>query len=225
MYWNLEASVSDEKEKEKYQTLASQAYQKIEELTQYYNTTLSHGKWQNMMAMHPRNLPVFDSLKKNPFFRIEKKGTGNSIVIQANQFVSQNGFKSYNWKSINGLGYSNNAITLFPFRQNYFKTPKPSVLYEFEIEKTGDYTIEVHLLPTHSNNFDHEIGVGIDGNSSSFFKINTKDRDKAWKENVLRNSAVVKVPVSNLQKGKHTFKIEVNQTGIVLDYLTVEVRQ
>lgn len=225
LYWNLEASVSDEKEKEKYQTLASQAYQKIEELTQYFNTTLSHGKWQNMMAMHPRNLPVFDSVKKNPFSRIEKKGTGNSIVVQANQFVSQYGFKSYKWKSINGLGYSNNAITLFPFRQSYFKTTKPSVLYEFEIEKTGDYTIEVHLLPTHSNNFDHEIGVGIDGNSSSFFKINTKDRDKTWKENVLRNSAVVKVPVSNLQKGKHTFKIEVNQTGIVLDYLTVEVHQ
>ena len=32
------------------------------------------------------------------------------------------------------------------------------------------------------------------------FLINTKDRDNTWKENVLRNSAIVKLPVSMFQK-------------------------
>ncbi|QOG00581.1 glycosyl hydrolase 115 family protein [Flavobacterium sp. MDT1-60] len=222
LYWNLEATTSDENQKEKYQVLASEAYQKIEELTDYYNTKLSNGKWKHMMSMHPRDLPVFDAVKKNTFSKESPKSSSKQIVIQANQFISEKGFKDYNWKTINGLGYSNNAVTLFALKQQYFKTEKPFVLYEFEIENAGDYEIDIHLLPTHSNNFDDEIGVQLDRNKAQFFKINTRDRDKTWKENVLRNSAIVKVAASNLQKGKHSVKVEVNQTGIVLDYITVK---
>jgi hypothetical protein len=222
LYWNLEATTSDENQKRKYQVLASEAYQKMEELTDYYSTKLSNGKWKNMMSMHPRNLPVFDSVKKNTFSKEPSKLNSDKIVIQGNQFVSKKETKEYQWKIINGLGYSNNAMTLFPLKQYYFKTEKPFVLYEFEIKNASEYEIEVHLLPTHSNNFDHEIGVQLDGKMIQFFKTNTKDRDNTWKENVLRNSAIVKIPESNLQKGKHTIKVEVNQTGIVLDYIIVK---
>lgn len=221
LYWNLAAITSNEKEKAKYETLASESYKKIEELTDFYNTKLSNGKWNKMMSMHPRNLPVFDSVKKPEFIKKEQKSTENRIAIQANKFVSQNGFKNYNWKTINGLGYSNNAITLFPLKQHYFKAEKPFVIYEFEIKNSGEYEIEVRLLPTHAKSFDHEIGIQVDKNVLQNFKTNTRDRDKIWKENVLRNSAIVKLPASNFEKGKHTIKVEVNQTGIVLDQLAV----
>jgi hypothetical protein len=191
-------------------------------LTNYYNTKLSNGKWKNMMSMHPRDLPVFDAVKKNTFSKESSKLSSDKIVIQGNQFASKKEAEEYKWKTINGLGYSNNAVTLFPLKQQDFKTEKPFVLYEFKIENAGEYEIEVHLLPTHSNNFDQEIGVHLDEKTIQFFKINTKDRDKTWKENVLRNSAIVKVSASNLQKGRHTIRIEVNQTGIVLDYITVK---
>ncbi|WPO78451.1 glycosyl hydrolase 115 family protein [Flavobacterium sp. KACC 22761] len=221
LYWNLAAITSDEKEKEKYEARASESYKKIEELTAFYNTKLSDGKWNKMMSMHPRNLPVFDSVKRSEFVKKEQKSTENRIAIQAKEFVSQKGFKNYQWKAINGLGYSNNGITLFPLKQQYFKTEKPFVAYEFEIKTSGEYEIEVRLLPTHANNFDHEISVQLDKNVLQNFKTNTRDRDKTWKENVLRNSAIVKLPASNLEKGKHTIKVEVNQTGIVLDQLAV----
>lgn len=222
LYWNLASTTSDVNQNKKYNSLSAEAYQKIKELTDFYNTKLSNGKWNQMMSMQPRNLPVFDSIKKTEFSEAPIKAKGNKIVIQANQFVAKKDAKEYQWKPINGLGFSNNAVTLLPLKQQYFKTEKPSVSYEFEIENTGEYEIEIHLLPTHSNNFDHEIGVQMDGNTPQFFKINTKDRDKIWKENVLRNSAIVKVPISKLEKGKHTIKVEVNQTGIVLDYITVK---
>lgn len=221
LYWNLASTTSDANQKRKYDSLSAEAYQKIKDLTDFYNTKLSTGKWNQMMSMQPRNLPVFDSIKKTEFPEVPIKAKENKIVIEANQFVSKKDAKEYQWKAINGLGYSNNAVTLFPLKQQYFKTEKPFVLYEFEIENTGDYEIEIHLLPTHSNNFDHEIGVQLDGKTTRFFKINTKDRDTTWKENVLRNSAIVNVSAFNLQKGKHTIKVEVNQTGIVLDYITV----
>ncbi|TDW44647.1 glycosyl hydrolase family 67 [Flavobacterium sp. 270] len=221
LYWNLAAITTNADQKEKYAVLSSKAYKKIEELTDFYNTKLSGEKWNYIMSMHPRNLPVFDSLKRSSFSKEVSVKTINAIEIQANQFVSKKETNDYQWKTINGLGFSNNAITLFPFQQHYFKTEKPSVFYEFEIESAGNYEIEVHLLPTHSNNFDHEIGIQLDENPAQFFKINTKDRDNTWKENVLRNSAIVKLPVSNLSKGKHKIKIEVNQTGIVLDRLLI----
>jgi len=221
LYWNLEATTLDENQKSKYELMASQAYQKIKELTDFYNTKLSDGKWNHMMSMNPRNLPVFDSVKKNTFSNEMAIKTTNRIDIQANKFSGKEDAKEYKWKPINGLGYSNNAITLFPFDQHIFKNEKPAVSYEFEIEQQDNYTIEVRLLPTHANNFDHEIGIQLDGNAAQFFKTNTKDRENTWKENVLRNSAIVKLPVSNVSKGKHTITIQVNQTGIVLDQLAV----
>lgn len=44
---------------ETYKALSNEAYQKIEILTKKYNS-LSNGKWQGMMDMKPRRLPVFD---------------------------------------------------------------------------------------------------------------------------------------------------------------------
>jgi len=225
LYWKLAAVTPDESQREKCELLSAEAYQKIKELTDFYNTKMSNGKWNYMMSMHPRNLPVFDSIKKTEFSKeVSISETSNKTFIQANQFVAKKGANEYQWKTINGLGYSDNAITLFPLKQHYFKTEKPSVSYEFEIEKAGDYEIEIHLLPTHSNNFDHEIGVHTDGNKTQSFSINSKERDKTWKENVLRNSAIVKLPVSITNIGKHTITITVNQTGIVLDYITVNAK-
>lgn len=222
LYWKLAASASDSNLKKKYELLSAEAYQKIQELTDFYNTKMSNGKWNNMMSMKPRNLPVFDSIKKTEFSKeLLVKETSKKITIQANQFVSKKETKEYEWKAINGLGYSDNSVTLFPLKQHYFKAEKPSVSYDFEIENVGNYEIEIHFLPTHANNFDHQIEVQIDGNKTQSFSINTKDRDKTWKENVLRNSAIVKLPVSNANKGQHTITINVNQTGIVLDYITV----
>ncbi|AOW11449.1 glycosyl hydrolase [Flavobacterium gilvum] len=224
LYWNLWATTSDLKQKENYWNLSAKAFEKIKELTTYYNNEMSKGKWNQMMSMHPRNLPVFDSIKANAVSQepIVKTGSKLIITIQANKFVANKSSKNYKWQDIKGFGYSNNAVTLFPFKQTYFKTEKPSVTYEFVANETGDYEIEVHLIPTHANKFDHEIGIQIDQNEVKSFLINTKDRDKTWKENVLRNSAIVKVPVSIKTNGKHIIKIDVNQTGIVLDYIVVK---
>ncbi|WP_163397630.1 glycosyl hydrolase 115 family protein [Flavobacterium fluviatile] len=223
LYWNLAAMTTDLKQKENYLNLSAKAYEKIKELTAYYNKTLSKGKWNQMMSMHPRNLPVFDSIKAPAVSQevAAKPSSKPTITINANSFVANKAVKNYKWETISGLGYSNNSATLFPFKHSYF-VEKPSVTYEFEAEKAGDYEIEIHLLPTHANNFDHQIEVQLDGNKAKSFSINTKDRDKTWKENVLRNSAIVKLLFSSANKGKHTITIAVNQTGIVLDYITVK---
>ena len=44
---------------EKYAEKSTQAYQEIVSLTERYNKATAGGKWDNMMSMAPRNLPVF----------------------------------------------------------------------------------------------------------------------------------------------------------------------
>lgn len=222
LYWNIEATADDEVQKEKYHKQASEAYEKIKELTEFYNTKMSSGKWNKMMSMYPRNLPVFDSVAKNLKTKEIDTKINNAIVIQANQFIASKNSENYKWQPINGLGFSNNAMTLFPLNQHYFKKEKPAVSYEFEVPETGNYEVEVHFLPTHSNNFDHEVFIKINDNESKSFLINTKDRDTVWKENVLRNSAIVKVPFSAANAKKQNMTISVNQTGIVFDYISIK---
>lgn len=219
--WNLEAFTNEESQKENYQKLVSQSYDKIKELTDFYNTKISNGKWNHMMSMKPRNLPVFDSVAKNTLVK-ENNKSRESIVIQANEFVAAKNTENYKWQAINGLGYSNNSLTLFPLTQHYFKKEKPAVSYQFEVSDNGNYEVEVHFLPTHSNNFDHEVFIKINESESKSFLINTKDRDKTWKENVLRNSAIVKVPFDSSNAKKQKITISVNQTGIVLDYISIK---
>jgi hypothetical protein len=222
LYWNLEATANDEVQKEKYHKQASEAYDKIKELTEFYNTKMSNGKWNQMMSMKPRNLPVFDSVAKNTKTKEIDTKINDAIVIHANQFIASKNIENYKWQPINGLGFSNNAMTLFPLDQHYFKKEKPAVSYEFEISETGNYEVEVHFLPTHSNNFDQEVLIKINENESKSFLINTKDRDTTWKENVLRNSAIVKIPFSATNAKKQNMTISVNQTGIVLDYISIK---
>jgi len=43
-----------------YKAASLAAHDSINKLTNYYNTAMSNGKWNNMMSAKPRNLPVFD---------------------------------------------------------------------------------------------------------------------------------------------------------------------
>ncbi|MFA9186753.1 glycosyl hydrolase 115 family protein [Flavobacterium magnesitis] len=223
LYWKLSLESKNEEEKKKFENLSKEGFQKIEELTQYYNTEMSNGKWNNMMSRTPRKLPVFDPIKYDIAPKIEESKTTTTelIAIQAKDFTANQGAKNYQWKSIEGFGYSNAAITLFPLKSSYFETEKPSVTYTFETEKTGEYEIEVRFIPTHANNSDHQATVSFDANTSETFKLNSYDRNAAWKANVLRNAAIFTLPVKIEKTGKHTITIEVNQTGIVIDQLAI----
>ena len=57
---------------------ARQAYDSIVLETEYFNTKLANGKWQHMMSMRPRGLPVFDC-PMTPSWTTREKGWGISV--------------------------------------------------------------------------------------------------------------------------------------------------
>ncbi len=214
-----QAQLSTEpKEKEQ---LSLEAYKNIEDYTKEYN----NGKWKAMMSMNPRNLPVYNlpdySTSDSIISRINSLPKKNLVAIQANEFSSSKGIENYAWRSINGLGYSNASVTLFPFENHSFVNQKPTVTYTFEVEKAGKYQVEVRFLPNHSNDFNHKTWLQVNDEEAKEYFLNTRGRSEQWKENTLRNFTSVKHPILIDKAGKQTLTIAVNQTGIVIDQIGV----
>tara|TARA_B110000114_G_scaffold120364_1_gene126075 strand:- start:2677 stop:2898 length:222 start_codon:yes stop_codon:yes gene_type:complete len=73
-----------------------------------------------MTSMQPRNLPAYampnyhltDTLAEDIQFEQHKQI--DPIFIQAKEYSKAQGKDNYQWKVIDGLGYSNSSLTLFP---------------------------------------------------------------------------------------------------------------
>ncbi len=227
LYAQMAQEATDSLKEEEYADLSRNSYKQIKGLTDHYNTKISGGKWNLMMSMRPRDLKVFDMPeniieKRNPKKKA-KPSSGQRIFIQANNYKNTKGNGEYVWNSIRGLGYSNAAITLLPLNTTYFKKRKqPFIEYSFNAKETGLFELQVRCLPTHSNNYDHQLGIQLDKATIEYFSINTKGRGNDWKQNILRNSQIVKMKMNIEKAGKHTIRLFVNQTGIIIDQLAID---
>ncbi len=224
LYYQLSAEATQPEVRDRYYNLAQCAYDSICSLTAYYNQIPAAGKWNNMMDMKPRNLPVFDMPNK-PEIPSESHDTLNisvdPVFIQAGEYSSATVSSPYKWISVEGLGYSKKAVTIYPFTTHEFSDASACLSYDIEIPEDGNYTIEVRCLPTHSNIFNHQLTVQLDDNEKQNFNLNTKGRSEAWKNNVLRNYTPVYYQAQDLKAGKHQLKLFVNQTGIVIDQMVI----
>lgn len=224
-----QAFLSDDKtQKEILSKKSQQAYDDIIALTLEYNNEISGGKWQNIMSMKPRNLPAYkmpvyhlsDNVPIESKIEVQKQSLA-PLFMQAADFTKSVNADNYEWKIIEGLGYSNSSVTLFPFDNHLFDNESPYLEYNFDVMKTGKYEIEIRCLPTHSNNFDQKLWIQIDGNILEASVLNTRGRSEAWKENVLRNFSLSTYPVTFDRTEKHILRVYVNQTGIVIDQIAI----
>ncbi len=221
LYAQKAALSSDSAEAEEYQKLTVKSYNKIIDLTAIYNHEIAEGKWNEIMTMNPRNLPVYQL----PNFEsdLKKEGTESTpIFIQANSLINSIGISGYEWKNIEGLGYSDAAVTLFPFKNREFTEEAPYLEYQFDIEELGKYELEVRCLPTHSNEYNQQTWVSANGQISDTVNLNTRGRSEQWKINVLRNAAIARFPIQIDKVGKQKIRIYINQSGIVLDQLAIK---
>ncbi|MBS2098076.1 glycosyl hydrolase 115 family protein [Carboxylicivirga linearis] len=224
LFAQLAEEATSANQKSLYKNKSERAYDQIQELTMHYNT-LANGKWKNMMNAAPRNLPVFHMPKISEELAVvdsveEYKGE-EPIFLQAADFNNVLVDDEYSWQEVNGLGYSGKAVTLFPLKNVTFNDEWPSLTYDFKVQEPGDYIVEIRCLPTHANNFDHQLSVQADDEEAVVYDLNTRGRSRDWKENVLRNAQVIKHQITINEKGKHQLIVKVNQTGIVLDQIAI----
>lgn len=203
------------------------AYQEIQDLTNKYNKVIAHGKWNGLMDMKPRNLPVFDAPKAD----VSKTGmaaddSSKSWVqnmrtyhsLHSDGAIARNACDyqkaSLKLELVQMLGHSMNALPL----------PKGGeVTYDFISEREGDALLKVALIPTQPNGKgDLRFSVSIDGANSTVFNLKEPFRSERWKLNVLRGQAVRELKLSGLKAGKHTLIIKALDNHVILDQWMVD---
>ena len=195
------------------------AYQRVRQLTWYYNNQMSGGKWHGSMSDHPRDLPVFwapltpvtltsaeqDSLLAIPI-------ANGSHPLLADGVVARNAFDydraSEGVQAVQMLGHSMNAVAL----------PKGAELsYRFDVADEGEYLLTIAMIPTQPNDSgDLRYTVTLDDGAPTVYSLKESFRSEPWKQNVLRQQALRQSKVS-LSKGTHTLVIRALDEHIVVD--------
>lgn len=219
---------------------AQRAYHEIVALTICYNNSIANGKWENLMDMHPRDLPVFgapllpfllsdenvnEELSNMPSeamgenmpvsWIIKKEGVIASDCNNYSDFISSKGVQGKP-RLISMLGHSMKAVSL----------PKGSTLsYNFTSEREGAALLRIALIPTHpSDNGDIRYAVSIDGGQETIVSTKEPYRSEQWKKNVLRGQTVKDLDI-NISKGEHTLSIRALDDHVVLDQWMIDFKK
>ena len=152
----------------------------------------------------------------------------NCIQLNASAFTRNKSTDAGHWQSVEGLGYSGSAMLLQPFDAKLNKdiSENPALEYEFTTEQTDSALIRLYLLPTHpaDSRNDLRIAVSVDSSTPQLFNIKTEGRSNAWKENVLRNQTIIKIPWKFSKAGKHSLHIIAVDADIVIDQLMIDFK-
>lgn len=183
------------------------AHDTIVSLNQKYNS-LENGKWNFMMDYKPRQLEVFQALKK------VKSEQALPIYSKANFTINGVDYKSYKgFKPISlGLGYNNGAVEL---------AKSASAIYEINAQKSDSVRIQFSMAPNHPVSGETiRISVSLNDESTNELDYTTHGRSEEWKINVLTNQAVRTI-YANLVKGKNKILVTAMDEGVVLDQIQI----
>ena len=192
------------------------AYQEIKKLTHHYNHVMANGKWNGLMDMHPRNLPVFAA----PGQSLQHEATDGKAIhtLDAEGAVVRNACEyqgaSSDVEIVDMLGHSMRAVSL----------PKGDTLsYDFSTSKEGDAVLRIAVIPTQPNDKgDLRFSVSIDGGVPAVFSLKEPFRSERWKKNVLRGQAVRELPLSGLKTGNHKLVVKALDEHIIVDQWMVD---
>lgn len=200
---------------------SDEAYQEIKELTEYYNQNLANGKWNGMMDMQPRKLPVFDAPKGERIsVRMDSLAVDAKVVhpIKLDGAIARNAADyqeaSKGAEVIDMLGHSMKAVSL----------PKNGTLsYDFDIAKDGDALLKVAVIPTQPNDKgDLRFSVSVDGAKPMVYSLKEAFRSEGWKQNVLRGQAVRDLKLTGLKSGKHRLVIKALDAHLIVDQWMID---
>lgn len=185
------------------------AYDSIVSLTKVYNNGIhNNGKWNRMMDMAPRNLPVFQ--------RVPHTSVSTPLKTDKPILYKWNGQECNEGNPIRyeKLGYEEKAAGI---PQN------KSLAFTFGNVDKDSIEIEVRFVPTHpiiAKGY-LRFTLSLDGSQPEEFSYETVGRSEEWKENVLNNVAIrrVTLPLKNIRN--HQLIVKALDEGIILDQVLI----
>ena len=213
------------------------ALREIQQLTKFYNEQMAGGKWNGLMSMSPRNLPVFgetalpDQLSEEEIKKYGRSEDYDTKPLTDASVVARNAADytsaTEGTEVISMLGHSMKAVAL----------PKGGQLtYKFNTQKYGQAVLRMALIPTQpicppargglsekteGREGDLRFAVRIDDGNEIIYSIKAPVRSERWKTQVLRQQALCEIPLS-LGMGTHTLTIEALDDHIIVDQWMVD---
>lgn len=205
---------------------SQQAYQNIRSLTEYYNETMSGGKWRRSMDMCPRDLPA-GSAPSLPVMLTDKEVEewlanapargGHELTLSgvlarnADEFTGSEG----QHRVIDLLGHSNRAVEL---------GKGSSLTYTFDVNTPMEAPkLVTAMIPTQpDDNGRVRFTVSVDGGEPVEYDLKEPFRSDGWKQNVLRGQALRSLQLPGLAEGKHTVTVTALDPHIVIDQLCID---
>jgi len=197
------------------------AYYTIRELTDYYNNTMSGGKWRGNMNCMPRDLNVFNgpilplmptaeeiekyALNDTSSYPIKTEG---AIVLNACQYDKA----TAGVKTIQMLGHSMKAVSI----------PKGgNISFDITLTEAMNGVLYTAAIPTQANDKgDIRYKVTINDQTETY-SLKEPFRSERWKLNVLRGQSLRTMEI-NLPAGTYTLTIEALDEHIILDQLMLD---
>ncbi len=186
------------------------AHNQIQYLTIQYNNVRG-GKWSGIMNSNPRNLTVFHPV---PHTKL------TTPMIEEPATIAQFYGASYNASSFSGNDVLNPVLGLGASIRAMPIPKECNVTYRFthNFKPRQLCTVEMHMLPTHPIEEKQRVSISLDGGQTYVMTYNTEGRSEEWKQNVLRNYAVIiaRLSVTKIH-GDHQLVVSALDDGVVVD--------
>lgn len=194
---------------------AQEAYREIVELTRIYNKEMSGAKWDGMMDYAPRLRPRFLEpeviMARPPRWSVSLGG--DRLVIPAADFSH----KTDDLMIIQGLGNEGAVLSHYPFDEAGGR-----VVYNVPVSK-GHNRISLRFLPTFPlyGGESLRMSATLDGIQMLNASIASREYDKVWYENILRNYAEASFDIESESDRQAVLEVDFIDPSLALSAITI----
>jgi hypothetical protein len=219
------------------------AYDRIQTLTAQYNS-LQYGKWDGMISSAPRKRHVFemptlataaDAAKPLPASwgaPASPQAERAVISLNAAHFSAKFDGTADHWNTLADLGITGTSIAYgspgLLANRPPLAEPAPWLEYTFTTTSTKPAQLSIYTLPTFPVDADHHLSfdVSLDGGAPQTLDPGAtgewhENTAPTWAANVLRNAAVLTLPLGELPAGSHKLRLIYRDPGVVFQHLTI----
>jgi hypothetical protein len=157
----------------------------------------------------------------------------DTVSINAADFARSSESTPDHWRVLSELGISGRSVEYaYPglLANEPAETPAapPSLDYDFTTTTAGPATLAIYLLPTFPLDANHRLrfAASLDGHTPIPLDAGAtgewhEDTAPVWAANVLRNAAIVTLPLGDLTMGKHTLRLLYVDPGVVFEHIVI----
>ena len=222
---------------------AHSAYDRIQSLTAHFNT-MENGKWDGIMSDAPRQRHVFEmpvTATANDADKPLPSSWGAASIADQDETISLNAAyftdkydgTAARWNILSDLGISGSSVAYgspgLLANAPPLSPTAPWLEYTFTTATSAPATLHVYLLPTFPLDSEQHLrfAVSLDGQTPHTLDAGAtgqwhENTAPTWAANVLRNAAILSLPLGSLSPGKHHLRILYRDPGVVFEHLIVD---